>query len=53
MKNLLNPVLLGLLAVLAAATGDEAPAGRHPGERHGIATIIHRADVLRDRGGNE
>lgn len=53
MKKLLNPILLGLLGVLGAAIGDAPPAGRHPGERDGVATLIHRADVLRDRGRNE
>lgn len=40
--------LLGCSVVLAA---DPAPA-RHPDERDGAATLIHRADVIRDRGTN-
>ena len=50
MNKIFNPILLGLLAVLAIAAGGEAPPARHPGETGGAATIIHRADVLRDRG---
>ena len=50
MNKIFNPILLGLLAVLAVAAGGEAPPARHPGESDGAATIIHRADVLRDRG---
>ena len=52
MKNISNPILLGLFAVLAFAASGEAPPARHPGERDDTATIIHRADVLHDRGTN-
>src|SRR5437660_6816187 len=50
MKKTFNPALLGLLAALAVATGGEAPPTRHPDECEGVATLIHRADVLRNRG---
>ena len=50
MKNIFNPVLLGLLVVLVVAASGEAPPARHPAERDGNATIIHRADVIHDRG---
>ena len=50
MKNIFNPILLGLFAVLAFAASGEAPPARHPGERDNTATIIHRADVVHDRG---
>ncbi|HXT41767.1 MAG TPA: cupin domain-containing protein [Candidatus Angelobacter sp.] len=50
MNKIFNPILLGLLAILAVAAGGEAPPARGSGETDGAATIIHRADVLRDRG---
>ena len=48
-------VRLGLLAVVlvrsATVAEDPAPT-RHPDERDGAATLIHRVDVIRDRGTN-
>jgi quercetin dioxygenase-like cupin family protein len=42
-----------LTSLLLSATVAEEPApARHPGERDGAATLIHRADVIRDRGTN-
>jgi len=42
-----------LAALLLSATVAEEPApARHPEERDGAATLIHRADVIRDRGTN-
>ena len=42
-----------LASLLLSATVAEEPApARHPGERDGAATLIHRADVIRDRGTN-
>ena len=46
---------LGLLAVLlvrSATVAEEPAPARHPDERDGAATLIHRADVIRDRGTN-
>jgi quercetin dioxygenase-like cupin family protein len=42
--------VLVLLALPAAA--EDQPLARHPDERDGAATIIHRADVIRNRGTN-
>lgn len=51
---LMQPRLALLVAALAAgsaAGGDSAPA-RLPGEQDGAATLIHRADVVRERATN-
>jgi quercetin dioxygenase-like cupin family protein len=44
-------LLAAVLVRSVAALADPAPA-RHPDERDGAATLIHRADVIRDRGTN-
>jgi quercetin dioxygenase-like cupin family protein len=47
--------LLGLFAVVlvhSAPVAEEPAPARHPEERDGAATLIHRADVIRDRGTN-
>jgi quercetin dioxygenase-like cupin family protein len=47
--------LLILLAVFlshSATVAEEPAPARHPDERDGAATLIHRADVIRDRGTN-
>ncbi len=46
---------LALCCFLRGAAGDEAKPARHADEREGDAQLIHRADVLKDRGapGNE
>jgi quercetin dioxygenase-like cupin family protein len=48
----LRRVLLCVLFGLCVAVAIEQPAARHPEERDGTATIVHRADVIRDRGTN-
>lgn len=50
MRSLLTLGVPGLLTILVLSGADTSPAARHPDERDGAATIIHRADVLRDRG---
>jgi quercetin dioxygenase-like cupin family protein len=42
--------LLALSSLLSCAAGDGPP--RHPEERDGSATLIHRADILRNRDTN-
>jgi quercetin dioxygenase-like cupin family protein len=46
--------LVLLVAVFAgpALVAGEPASARHPDERDGTATLIHRADVIRDRGTN-
>ncbi|HEX4646331.1 MAG TPA: cupin domain-containing protein [Verrucomicrobiae bacterium] len=46
----MGAVVLALLALHVAA--DDSTPARHPEERDGAATIIHRADVIRNRGTN-
>jgi len=48
----LRPVLLVVSSILCIAVAVEHPATRHPEERDGTATIIHRTEVIRDRGSN-
>ena len=45
-------ILLALVLVRSATVADEPAPARHPDERDGAATLIHRADVIRDRGTN-
>jgi quercetin dioxygenase-like cupin family protein len=47
-----NVRLLMLLLVTACFVSAGEPPARHPDERDGTATLIHRADVLRNRGTN-
>ncbi len=49
-RKLVNLGVPGLLAVLAVGGAGTSPVARHPDEREGAATLIHRGDVLRDRG---
>jgi quercetin dioxygenase-like cupin family protein len=50
MKTLLALALLTPLFIGGRALTDEPAAPRHAEERDGAPTVIHRADVLRDRG---
>ena len=45
-------ILLATLLAGPATVGEEPAPARHPDERDGAATLIHRADVIRDRGTN-
>ena len=45
-------ILLAVVLVRAAALAEDPAPARHPDERDGTATLIHRADVIRDRGTN-
>jgi quercetin dioxygenase-like cupin family protein len=45
-------LLATILLPFASPAGEPAPA-RHPDERDGTATLIHRADVIRDQGTND
>jgi quercetin dioxygenase-like cupin family protein len=45
-------LIADLLLRCCVAFADEPTPARHPDEREGAATFIHRADVLRDRGTN-
>ena len=45
-------ILLTVVLAHAATVADEPSPERHPDERDGAATLIHRADVIRDRGTN-
>jgi len=45
-------ILLAVVLVRSATVAEEPAPGRHPDERDGAATLIHRADVIRDRGTN-
>ena len=45
-------ILLTVVLAHAATVADEPSPARHPDERDGAATLIHRADVIRDRGTN-
>ncbi len=44
-------ILLAALLIRSTVAEDPAPV-RHPDERDGAATLIHRADIIRDRGTN-
>ena len=45
-----KPTACLLLAIACGASAaDDGLAGRHPDERDGAATILHRADVVRDQ----
>jgi quercetin dioxygenase-like cupin family protein len=44
--------LLGILVPCCATLADERSPARHPDERDGAATLIHRADIVRDRSTN-
>ena len=44
-------LLAGFLSLRLAAAEESSPA-RHPDERDGAATLIHRADIVRDRSTN-
>jgi quercetin dioxygenase-like cupin family protein len=44
--------VLGVVLVRFATVAEDSAAARHPDERDGTATLIHRADVIRDRGTN-
>src|SRR5712671_4860403 len=44
--------LLAILVPCCAALADERSPARHPDERDGTATLIHRADIVRDRATN-
>src|SRR5258706_16393894 len=48
----LKSVLIFALLIQTASAADEPQRKRHPDERDGAATIIHRADVVRDRATN-
>jgi quercetin dioxygenase-like cupin family protein len=43
---------LALISTCSAAIAAESDASRHPDEREGTATIIHRSDVIHDRSTN-
>ena len=45
-------VLLAVVLIRSATVAEEPAPARHPDERDGAATLIHRADVIRDRGTN-
>ena len=45
-------ILLAVVLVRSATVAEEPAPARHPDERDGTATLIHRADVIRDRGTN-
>ena len=45
-------ILLAVVLVHSATIAEEPAPARHPDERDGTATLIHRADVIRDRGTN-
>ena len=45
-------VLVVLAFVHCVAVADETSPARHPAERDGMATLIHRADMVRDRSTN-
>jgi len=45
-------ILLAVVLVHSAAVAEEPAPARHPDERDGAATLIRRADVIRDRGTN-
>ena len=48
-----TPLILLAFFLISSATAAEEPVpARHPEERDGAATLIHRADVIRDRGTN-
>ena len=55
MKTLLASLIVAALSAIAQDTkpGDEAPqtAAKVEGELEGVATVLHRDDVLADRGG--
>jgi|SRR5438034_4707460 len=51
MQLLLRSILCYATAVPLFAA-DSGPPARHPDERDGAATLIHRADILRDRSTN-
>src|SRR5213075_1977202 len=44
--------LLAAVLVRASTVAEEPSRARHPDERDGAATLIHRSDVIRDRGTN-
>jgi|GEM_PF-3451245 len=44
--------VLGILVSCCTALADERSPARHPEERDGAATLIHRADIVRDRSTN-
>jgi len=50
MRGLIVPVALGLFAIMALFGADGVQSKRHPEERDGTAVILHRADVLGNRG---
>lgn len=52
MRRLVKLGAPALLAAFVAGGADTSPQARHPEERDGAATIIHRADVLRNRDPN-
>jgi quercetin dioxygenase-like cupin family protein len=45
-------ILLAVVLVRSATVAEETAPARHPDERDGAATLIHRADVIRERGTN-
>jgi quercetin dioxygenase-like cupin family protein len=45
-------VLLAVVLVCLATVAEDPAPARHPEEREGAATWIHRADAIRDRGTN-
>ena len=45
-------ILLAVVLVRSATAAEEPTPARHPDERDGTATFIHRSDVIRDRGTN-
>src|SRR2546427_802605 len=45
-------ILLVFVFVRSATVAEEPAPARHPDERDGTARLIHRADVIRDRGTN-
>src|SRR5436190_13928274 len=44
--------LLAVVLVRSATVAEEPAPARHPDVRNGAATLIHRSDVIRDRGTN-
>ena len=44
--------VFAVVLVCSAMVAEEPAPARHPDERDGAATLIHRADVIRDRGTN-
>lgn len=53
MQNPFPVLLLALYGILSADAAEDPGAPRHPDERDGAATIIHRANVVPDRGTNQ